>query len=30
MNFLKTWETSKGVFWYSSARPRHFPGLPNG
>jgi len=24
VNSLKTWKTSKGAFWYSSARPRAF------
>jgi len=28
VNSLKTWKTSKGVFWYSSARPRAFARFP--
>jgi len=24
VNSLKTWKANKGVFWYSSARPRAF------
>jgi len=36
MNSPKRWKSSKGIFWYSSARPPttrgpgHLPGLLNG